>query len=444
MTPTAVTATPAGSVSASTAAPEASPGRADFLATLLLTIGLGTGTSQSEADTVNQATDDDEPASPAPTTDLTTLGTTASVALAAMMPMTTPVPLPQPPPEPVVESPAAAANEAAPIIAGGTAPEMTVSEMSAASTVDAPEIPSSPRAARPEHASTTEAAAVAPDAHHALTELGAATTDASTDATRTAMIEAAAESAKAPRPAIEATTGQTVSKNDPREAEAAASTSAPTTAAKPATAAAAAATAKPEMTASSAKTETAERHPAPATKAEPMPHGGDVVALHAHADVTPRAVTVDGPASVSTVPAPASVVEPQVVAEQVVRAARLVVSDGLAQMRVDLEPPTLGGVRVQADIRGEVVILTITAERPETQALLTQALPDIQQALGRRDVGPTSVAIIGATATPLSSDGRRAPERRPETPRERPTSPPAERRRTLRASRAISAVDITV
>ena len=442
MTPTAVTATPAGSVSASTAAPEASPGSADFLATLLLTIGLGTGTSQSEADTANQATDDDEPASPTTTTDLTTLGTTASVALAAMMPMTTPVPLPQPPPEPVVESPAAAANETAPITAAGSAAEMTVSEMSAAPTVDAPEIPSSPRAARPEHASTTEAATVAPDAHHALTELGAATTDASTDATRTAMIEAAAESAKAPRPAIEATTGQTASKSDPREADAAASTSAPTTATKPATTAAA--TAKPEMTASSPKTETAERHPAPATKAEPMPHGGDVVALHAHADVTPRAVTVDGPASVSTVPAPASVVEPQVVAEQVVRAARLVVSDGLAQMRVDLEPPTLGGVRVQADIRGEVVMLTITAERPETQALLTQALPDIQQALGRRDVGPTSVAIIGATATPLSSDGRRAPERRPETPRERPTSHPAERRRTLRASRAISAVDITV
>ena len=89
-------------------------------------------------------------------------------------------------------------------------------------------------------------------------------------------------------------------------------------------------------------------------------------------------------------------------------------------------------------------MLTITAERPETQALLTQALPDIQQALVRRDVGPTSVAILGSTATPLSSDGRRAPERRPETPRERPTSHPGERRRTLRASRAISAVDITV
>ena len=192
------------------------------------------------------------------------------------------------------------------------------------------------------------------------------------------------------------------------------------------------------------KPETAERHLEPATRPEPVPHGPDVVALHAHTEVAPHAVTADGAAGVSAAQAPAAAVEPQVVADQVVRAARLVVDDGLAQMRVDLQPPALGGVRVQADVRGEVVMLTITAERPETQALLTQALPDIQQALVRRDVGPTTVAIIGSTATPLSADGRRAPERRPETPRERPTPHSGERRRTLRASRGVSAVDITV
>jgi flagellar hook-length control protein FliK len=208
---------------------------------------------------------------------------------------------------------------------------------------------------------------------------------------------------------------------------------------------------RPEATASAApkpessrKPEGGERNATPAVKPEAIGHGTDVVALHAHAEIAPRAVTVDGTATVAATQAPVAPQEAQVVADQVVRAAKLVVDDGLAQMRVDLQPPTLGGVRVEADVRGEVVVLTITAERPETQALLTQALPDIQQALVRRDVGQATVAIIGSTATPLSSDGRRAPERRPETPRERPTSHPAERRRTLRASRGVSAVDITV
>ncbi len=433
MTPTSVTATPAGSVSAPTAAPGASPASADFLALLLLTIGVGTGTSQSEADTADQGANDSEP-------DLTTLGTTASVALASTMSMTTPMPLPaplpEPLPEPVIEPAAAPANEAAPSIAASTATEMITP-----ATIDAPDTTSAPRAARGEHAPSTDTAAPAPEAHHALAELSAGKLDAAADATRTATSEVAVESAPAPRPVIDTTTRQTASKNDPREADRGADAAAPTSAAKPAPVTA---TARPETMASSSKPEAAEHHPAPATKPEPMVHGADVVALHAHAEVTPRAVTVDGPASASAAPAPAGVVEPQVVADQIVRAARLVVDDGLAQMRVDLQPPTLGAVRVQADVRGEVVMLTITAERPETQALLTQALPDIQQALVRRDVGPTSVAIIGSTTTPLSSDGRRAPERRPETPRERPSSNPGERRRTLRASRAISAVDITV
>ncbi|OLB40253.1 MAG: hypothetical protein AUI04_10185 [Candidatus Rokubacteria bacterium 13_2_20CM_2_64_8] len=60
MTRTSVAATPASlSASATTAAPEASPVSADFLALLLLTICVGMKTSESESDTSDPA--DDQP-----------------------------------------------------------------------------------------------------------------------------------------------------------------------------------------------------------------------------------------------------------------------------------------------------------------------------------------------------------------------------------------------
>lgn len=60
MTRTSVAATPASlSASATTAAPEASPVSADFLALLLLTICVGMETSESESDTSDPA--DDQP-----------------------------------------------------------------------------------------------------------------------------------------------------------------------------------------------------------------------------------------------------------------------------------------------------------------------------------------------------------------------------------------------
>jgi flagellar hook-length control protein FliK len=139
----------------------------------------------------------------------------------------------------------------------------------------------------------------------------------------------------------------------------------------------------------------------------------------------------------------AAVVEPAVVAEQVVRAARLVVAGEATRLRVDLEPPSLGAVRISADARGDALALTITAERPETQALLTQALPDIQRALADRGVGQASVAVL---TTPLLADGRRAPDRRPPEPREQRTPTPhaGDRRRAPRSAGPVSVVDVTV
>lgn len=139
---------------------------------------------------------------------------------------------------------------------------------------------------------------------------------------------------------------------------------------------------------------------------------------------------------------PPPAVDPAAVAGQVVRAAQLVVTEGLAQLRVDLEPPELGAVRISADARGDAVTLTIVAERPETQALLVQALPDMQRALGDRGLGTASVAIL---TTPDFGEGRRAPGRRQAEPRGQSTPHPDDRRRAApRVPRGVSAVDITV
>jgi hypothetical protein len=138
--------------------------------------------------------------------------------------------------------------------------------------------------------------------------------------------------------------------------------------------------------------------------------------------------------------APAGV-EPRVVVEQVVQAATVVVRGDETEMHVQLDPPALGTVHVSATTRGSALEVMISADRPETHALLTQALPEIQNTLTERGLGATAVSVV---TTPTAGDGRRAPDRRPTEPRDRSTSHPHDRRRTAGASRRVSALDITV
>ena len=134
-------------------------------------------------------------------------------------------------------------------------------------------------------------------------------------------------------------------------------------------------------------------------------------------------------------------VEPRAIVEQIVQAARVVVNGDQAEMHVRLDPPALGTVHVTAESRGGALDLTISADRPETQALLARALPDIQQTLADRGLGSASVSIASFST---AADGRRMPDRRPSEPRERPTSQPSDRRRTPSASRHVGALDITI
>jgi hypothetical protein len=121
-------------------------------------------------------------------------------------------------------------------------------------------------------------------------------------------------------------------------------------------------------------------------------------------DASP-AGSVDGLPEVDhprTVQAPSAV-------DQVVRAARVVVTDRVARMEVELQPPALGTVRIIADADADGLRLTIQAEEPSTRALLLQALPDIQSALSIRG-GLAAAVAIAHGFEPVGE--RRAPPRR--------------------------------
>jgi hypothetical protein len=157
------------------------------------------------------------------------------------------------------------------------------------------------------------------------------------------------------------------------------------------------------------------------------------------------AARVDPPAAASaaapTAPARA-VAEPPVV-EQLVRTARLVLRDGLTEMDVQLAPPSLGMVRVTAAAAGNGLGLTLTAERPETRALLLHAIPEMQAVLAGQGIATASIAVASHFEPPGE---RRAPARRdPERPSGRLAREAiSERPGTARATHAAGAVDLTV
>jgi hypothetical protein len=142
-----------------------------------------------------------------------------------------------------------------------------------------------------------------------------------------------------------------------------------------------------------------------------------------------------GVASSERLPSPRA---PEVV-EQVVRAARVVVREGITHMEVHLDPPSLGSVRVVAAENGDGLGLTLTAERPETRALLLQAIPDMQAALAGHGVATASIAV--ATTFEPPTERRPAPRRDQERQARDPrpvTNHPA------RSAGTVASVDLTV
>ncbi|MBI4593695.1 MAG: flagellar hook-length control protein FliK [Candidatus Rokubacteria bacterium] len=386
----------------------------DFMALLLLLTGVGTGVPGLEPQPAG-----DPPAPTADGADAPDLATsptalTAAAAAAAFVPLVAPPPVAAPP-APVVATAAGPSDPDAAAAGRPVAPPVSDS-----TTPATPPAPSPAPAASPSSTGDDLAAVAAPA--NPATPSAASSSGAAPAAQRPAPPAGASE-LRTTKPA--ATTDEVLPVDTPRPA--APATSAPGLALK---AVSTEAPAAPGGGADDGAGHEAPKHDGrAATPAAPVATSGP-----ASAPALREAPQIDAPA------APIAV-EPRVVADQIVSAARIVVREGLTRMHVDLEPPALGAVRLHADARGETVSLTITAERPQTLALLTQALPDIQQALASHGVAGASVAVL---ATPLSDTGRRAPDRRPAEPRERPNPQTPDRRRAPRAPRTVSAVDITV
>jgi flagellar hook-length control protein FliK len=184
------------------------------------------------------------------------------------------------------------------------------------------------------------------------------------------------------------------------------------------------------------------------SQADPDPGAGDRHQTPRH-DVGDRLTPISpvfNPFTVQQADASADVQAPRPVAapplgEQVVQAARLVVTDGLSQMDVRLDPPELGGIRVTATVGPDGIGLTITADRVETHALLVHALPEIQTLLAERGV-PAAAVAVAATSDPPAE--RRAPNRREPDRGSRGSQTPTDSRRPLAPRRAVGTVDLTV
>jgi len=155
-----------------------------------------------------------------------------------------------------------------------------------------------------------------------------------------------------------------------------------------------------------------------------------------------RVRTADPGESRSAPPAPAPAAEPAATPlDQIVRTAHLLRQEGRTEMRLRLEPPALGWVRVSVTASGETLALHIDAERADTQALLTQALPDLQRALVSRglEVASLTVRMDFETAKPRGGPDRPSERARRADARERPGT-----RAGVPASSPLPRVDLTI
>jgi hypothetical protein len=161
------------------------------------------------------------------------------------------------------------------------------------------------------------------------------------------------------------------------------------------------------------------------------------------ARATSAATRIDAPQALSSPPsveAPRPVAPPEL-AEQLVRTARVALRDGVAEMDIQLTPPSLGVVRVTAAAAHDGLGLTLSAERPETRALLLHAIPEMQAALANQGITTTTIAVAPAFDPPGE---RRAPTRRDPDRPARPARDAIAERARLAPRSAVGAVDLTV
>jgi len=116
---------------------------------------------------------------------------------------------------------------------------------------------------------------------------------------------------------------------------------------------------------------------------------------------------------------------PRSIAEQVAGRIGLIRREGRHEILLQLEPPDLGAVRIEAVLEGRHLTLEIHAELARSRSILEQALPQLRESLSQQGIVPDRVTVhFGLEASTGESAGREfAAFRRPVFPESLPVSP---------------------
>jgi len=145
---------------------------------------------------------------------------------------------------------------------------------------------------------------------------------------------------------------------------------------------------------------------APPRAAEPLPAAVSAVAKDLPEPV--RAVTASAPPSSAPASAPPLAAEAAGAAnaelvDRVLRASRLVQARGISRLRLVLDPPELGEVKLDLSLRGNVVHGAFTADAPGAAEALLSRLHELKDALERRGLRVGELSVSAAGADPAGS-----------------------------------------
>ena len=84
--------------------------------------------------------------------------------------------------------------------------------------------------------------------------------------------------------------------------------------------------------------------------------------------------------------------------DRVLRASRLVRARGLSRLRLTLEPPELGGIRLDLTLRGSVVRATFQADAPGAAEILRARLGELKAALEKRGLQVGELCVLAPEA----------------------------------------------
>ncbi len=128
-------------------------------------------------------------------------------------------------------------------------------------------------------------------------------------------------------------------------------------------------------------------------------------------------------------PAPAP--EPGPVVTQIVERVTVLQRDGRHELTFRLDPPELGGVRIEAVLEGRHLEIRISTEHEPTRALLEQGVSRLREALAEQGIvaGRVSVELgFDSAARQFAGGGRQPEERGVPAPPARATNAVAPRR----------------